>query len=222
MLRPWQRPLARHRPGKVLLDLAVALAVGGDCLADIDQLRAAPEVFGPVASDPTVSRLIDTLAADAPAALAAIAAARAAARARAWELAEEHAPGHGADDSAPLVIDVDATLVTAHLEKECAAPTFKRGFGFHPLWSFVDHWQQGTGEPLAFLLRGQRRLQHRGGPQDGHRRRAGPAARRALPRPEGADPHRRRRRHARAADLADPPPAVLLGRLHLPGDLASI
>jgi hypothetical protein len=152
-LRPWQRPLARHRPGKVLLDLAVALAVGGDCLADIGQLRAAPEVFGPVASDPTVSRLIDTLAADAPAALAAIATARAAARARAWQLAGEHAPDFGIDASAPLVIDVDATLVTAHSEKESAAPTFKRGFGFHPLWAFVDHGQQGTGEPLAFLLR---------------------------------------------------------------------
>src|SRR5215217_1588337 len=152
-LRPWQRPLARHRPGKMLLDLAVALAVGGDCLADIGQLRAAPEVFGPVASDPTVSRLIDALAADAPAALAAIAAARAAARARAWALAGEHAPDHHTDAARPLVIDVDATLVTAHSEKECAAPTFKRGFGFHPLWAFVDHGQQGTGEPLAFLLR---------------------------------------------------------------------
>jgi hypothetical protein len=152
-LRPWQRPLARHRPGKVLLDLAVALAIGGDCLADLAQLRAAPQLFGPVASDPTVSRLVDTLAADAPAALAAIAAARAAARARAWALAAEHAPGHGAKASAPLVIDVDATLVTAHSEKEAAAPTFKRGFGHHPLWAFVDHGAEGTGEPLAFLLR---------------------------------------------------------------------
>src|SRR4051795_11900909 len=53
----------------------------------------------------------------------------------------------------PLVIDVDATLVTAHSEKERAAPTFKRGFGFHPLWAFVDHGPDGTGEPLAFLLR---------------------------------------------------------------------
>jgi hypothetical protein len=67
--------LARHDP--VLLGLAVSLAVGGDCLADLVQLRAAPEVFGPVASDPTVSRLIDTLATDGPAALAAIATARA-------------------------------------------------------------------------------------------------------------------------------------------------
>ena len=45
-LEPWRRPLARHDPGKILLDLAVSLAVGGDCLADLAQLRAAPEVFG--------------------------------------------------------------------------------------------------------------------------------------------------------------------------------
>jgi hypothetical protein len=93
-LAPWRRPLARHDPGKIVADLAVSLAIGGDCLADLAQLRGAPEVFGPVASDPTVSRTIDALAADAPAALAAIAAARAAARARAWSLAGEHAPDH--------------------------------------------------------------------------------------------------------------------------------
>ncbi len=152
-LAPWRRPLARHDPGKVLLDLAVSLAIGGDCLADVAQLRAAPEVFGPVASDSTVSRLIDRLAADAPAALAALASARATARARAWSLAGEHAPDHDRNVSRPLVIDVDATLVTAHSEKEAAAPTFKRGFGFHPLWAFVDHGGEGTGEPLAFGLR---------------------------------------------------------------------
>jgi Transposase DDE domain group 1 len=129
----------------VLLDLAVNLAVGRDCLADLAQLRAAPEVFGPVASDPTVSRLIDTLAADAPAALAAIASARAAARATAWSLAGGNAPDHHADASRPVVIDVDATLVSAHSAKESAAPTFKRGFGFHPLWAFLDHGQEGTG-----------------------------------------------------------------------------
>jgi Transposase DDE domain group 1 len=152
-LTSWRRPLARHDPGKIVLDLAVSLAIGGDCLADLAQLRAAPEVFGPVASDPTVSRCIDALAADAPAALAAINTARAAARSAAWSLAGERAPDRGADASRPLVIDVDATLVTAHSEKELAAPTFKRGFGFHPLWAFVDHGQEGTGEPLAVLLR---------------------------------------------------------------------
>jgi hypothetical protein len=152
-LSPWRRPLARHNPGKIVLDLALSLAMGGDCLADIAQLRAHPEVFGPVASDPTVSRLIDSLAVDADATLAAIGAARAAARGRAWSLAGAHAPDHGVDAARPLVIDVDATLVTAHSEKESAAPTFKRGFGFHPLWAFVDHGPEGTGEPLAVLLR---------------------------------------------------------------------
>lgn len=152
-LAPWRRPLAIHDPAKILLDLAVSLAIGGDCLADIAQLRACPEVFGRVASDPTVSRLVDTLAADAPAALSAINTARAAARVQAWRLAGERAPDHAANASAPVVIDVDATLVTAHSEKEAAAPTFKRGFGFHPLWAFVDHGAEGTGEPLAFQLR---------------------------------------------------------------------
>ena len=63
-LEPWRLPLAVHDPGKVLLDLAIAVAIGGDCLADIGQVRAMPAVFGPVASDPTVSRLIDRLALD--------------------------------------------------------------------------------------------------------------------------------------------------------------
>jgi len=80
----WRKPLAVHDPGKVVLDLAVMLALGGDCLADIGLLRAEPGVYGRVASDPTVSRTVDALAADAPAALRAIDAARAVARARVW------------------------------------------------------------------------------------------------------------------------------------------
>ena len=116
-------------------------------------LRAEPAVFGLVASDPTVSRTIDRLAHDATAALAAIDTARAAARARAWALAGDHAPDYSIDAGRPLVIDVDATLVTAHSDKEGAAPTFKKGFGHHPLWAFVDHGPDGTGEPLAALLR---------------------------------------------------------------------
>jgi len=149
----WRKPTARHDPGKIVLDLAVSLALGGDCLADVAQLRAQPGVFGPVASDPTVSRLITTLARDAPAALAAIDRARAAARSKAWALAGDLAPGHGRDITHPLVLDVDATLVTAHSEKEQAAPTFKGGFGHHPLCVFLDHGPAGTGEPLAVLLR---------------------------------------------------------------------
>jgi Transposase DDE domain group 1 len=152
-LAPWRKPMSSHDPGKVVLDLAIALAAGGDCLADIGVLRAEPAVFGAVASDPTVSRLISALAADAPKAVAALAAARAAARNTAWAVAGDRSPDHGIDAEHPLVIDLDATLVTAHSDKESAAPTFKRGYGFHPLCAFVDHGATGTGEPLAILLR---------------------------------------------------------------------
>ncbi|MGH8210425.1 MAG: transposase, partial [Steroidobacteraceae bacterium] len=55
-LARWRPPLAIHDPGKVVLDLAVTLALGGDCLADIALMRAEPDVYGLVASDPTVSR----------------------------------------------------------------------------------------------------------------------------------------------------------------------
>jgi hypothetical protein len=152
-LGPFRKPLARHDPGKILLDLAVSLALGGDCLADIAQLRAHPELFGTVASDPTVSRLISVLAADADTALAAIGRARATARSHAWTAAGSTAPDHTIDEQKPLVIDIDATLVTAHSDKEHAAPNFKRGYGFHPLCAFVDHGEYGTGEPVAMLLR---------------------------------------------------------------------
>jgi hypothetical protein len=63
------------------------------------------------------------------------------------------APGHGIDTDHPLMIDLDATLVTAHSDKESAAPTFKRGYGFHPLCAFVDHGPAGTVERLATALR---------------------------------------------------------------------
>lgn len=153
-LAPWRNPLAVHDPGKILLDQVLSLAMGGDCLADVDRLRSQPGIFGPVASDPTVSRLIRTLAADVPVALAAINTVRAEVRCRAWAAAGPDSPAHAASEQNPLVVDLDATLVTSHSEnKEQAKPTYKRGFGFHPLAAFVDHGSGGTGEPLAMLLR---------------------------------------------------------------------
>jgi hypothetical protein len=146
-LASWRPARAVHDPGKTVLDLAVAIALGGDCLADVAVCRAQPELFGAVASDPSVSRLIDALG-DAPAAaIAAIRAARAAARATVW--------GHRSPLSATerVVVDLDATLVGAHSEKEGATPNFKREFGFHPILAFVDHGAGGTGEPLAAMLR---------------------------------------------------------------------
>ena len=118
-LGPWRRPLAIHDPGKIVGDLAVAVALGGDAAADVAVLRAQPGVFGPVASDPTVSRLIGHLAEDADAALAAITAARATARERVWQ----HAGAPVQDGQ--VVIDLDATLVLAHSEKEDATRTWK-------------------------------------------------------------------------------------------------
>ena len=152
-LAPWRKPLAIHDPAKVITDLALTLALGGDCLADIALLRAEPGLYGRVASDATVSRTIDALATDAPAALKAIDVARAVARKRAWALAGADAPDHATNARKPLIIDLDATLVASHSEKELAKPTFKKGFGFHPLCSFIDHGTAGTGEPLAMLLR---------------------------------------------------------------------
>jgi hypothetical protein len=149
-LERWRASRAVHDPGKIIADLVVMLALGGDCLADIAVLRAQPELAGLVASDPVVSRLVSALAADAPRALRAIRQARAAARERAWALAGDRAPG----SNGPLIpVDIDATIVTAHSEKERAAPTWKKTFGFHPLASFADHGAGAGGEALAIVLR---------------------------------------------------------------------
>ena len=149
-LQRWQAPRAVHDPGKVIADLAVAVALGGDCLADIAVLRSQPGLSGPVASDPVVSRLIARLAADAPRALKVIRAVRAAARERAWALAGDASPGA---DGKLVTVDIDATVVTAHSEKAQATSTWKKTFGFHPLAAFADHGPEGSGEPLAIMLR---------------------------------------------------------------------
>ena len=152
-LAAWRAPRAVHDPGKVLLDLAVSLCLGGDCLADIAVLRAQPALFGVVASDPTVSRLVDRLAAHPDRALARIRKARAEARKASWAHTCPVAPGQ-------LIVDLDASLVTSHSEKELASSTYKKGFGFHPLLAFADHTPGkdgvrvgGGGEPLAAILR---------------------------------------------------------------------
>jgi hypothetical protein len=147
-LAPWRKPRAVHDPGKVLLDVALAVAVGGDCLVDVAIGRAEPAVFGPVASDPTVSRLVDTLATAGPRALAAIRRARSEVRERVWRLTDS-APDAGGE----VIVDIDGVLVLAHSDKQDAAPTWKKTFGHHPLLAFVDHGHDGSGEPVAGLLR---------------------------------------------------------------------
>jgi hypothetical protein len=152
-LAPWRRPLAVHDPGKVLIDVATAVALGGDCLADVAAVRSQPELFGQVASDPTVSRVIAALAADIDTVLPTIRAARARARAQVWGRRRPLAGILGSRDGGQVIIDIDATLVTAHSDKEHAEPTHKRGFGFAPMCAFVDHGPTGTGETLALDLR---------------------------------------------------------------------
>ena len=129
----------RHDPGRVVRDLAVMLADGGDCLSDLRAVRDQEPLFGTVASDATALRVIAAIAAD-PALLDGLRAARARARENAWKAGA--AP-------ARIVIDIDARLITAHSEKEGAAGTFKRGFGFHPLLAYLDQ----TREALAGVLR---------------------------------------------------------------------
>jgi hypothetical protein len=110
-LAPWRKPRAIHDPGKTLVDLALAVALGGDCLADIALLRSEPAVFGPVASDPTVPRLIGTLAASGEKALTAIHAARSEVRRQVWELVDDRAPDAGGQRNGP------PTPSAAHLRR---------------------------------------------------------------------------------------------------------
>ncbi len=136
-MEPTKRRRRGHDRGRVLVDLAVMLAGGGETISDLAVLRDQPGLFGEVASLATAWRALDAID---DAALARIAVARAAGRRQAWAAGAD--PGF-------YVIDIDATLVTAHSEKEGAAPTYKRGFGFHPLLAFLD----ATGEALAAKLR---------------------------------------------------------------------
>ena len=128
-----------HDPGRVIRDLAVMLADGGECVSDLGAVREQDALFGPVASDSTAFRMVDRIT-STPGLLEAVRVAHARARARFWEL-------HGAPER--LTLDVDATLITAHSEKENAAGNYKGGYGFHPLQVYLDE----TREALGSLLR---------------------------------------------------------------------
>ena len=127
----------RHDPGRVLTQLAVMLADGGDCLSDLATLRDEPRLFGDVASDPTAWRVLASLHSES---FRRLQRARADAREKAW-----------AAGMAPrtVTLDIDATLIGAHSEKEDARSNYKSGFGFHPMCCYLDE----TGEALSALLR---------------------------------------------------------------------
>lgn len=140
-----------HDPGRVAADVAVMLADGGEAIADLAVLRDQPGLFGTVASDPTAWRVLADLDTEA---LVRLRAARAAAREVAWaqrfetrgQLPQVSAAGRVVPG---LVLDVDASIVVCHSEKESATRTWKMTFGYHPLFCFLDN----TREALSGLLR---------------------------------------------------------------------
>jgi hypothetical protein len=141
-----------HDPGQVLVDVAVMLADGGEAIADIAALADQPDLHGPVASPATAWR---TLAAVDERRLRELGRARAVARERAWLARAEITgrmlpPAHAAGrDLDYVVLDIDATLIEVHSEKEQASAHFKGGFGMHPILCFLDN----TNEALAGILR---------------------------------------------------------------------
>jgi len=138
-----------HDRGRVLVDVAVLIAGGGEAIADIDVLRHQGEVLGSVASAPTVWRALDEVT---PAPTKRIDKARATVRAHVWSQLPGGLPASRVADTDlgdTVVLDVDATLVTTHSEKEGSASTFKKGFGYHPLGVWCDN----TQESLALMLR---------------------------------------------------------------------
>ncbi len=133
-----------HFPGTVLADLAVAIADGADSISDLKSLRDQPVLFGPVASTSTAWRVLDRVT---EVHLSKLRAGRATARAAAWEA------GAAPDLSRELCLDIDATIVIAHSEKELASATWKHTFGFHPLLCFLDRPDISSGEGLSGLVR---------------------------------------------------------------------
>ena len=138
--------------GVALASMAVVIVLGAASMSDIALLDHQAPVLGAPPSDTTVRRTLE-LADDKT--LRKVAKARAKIRAHVWQLIAATPAGFpwlaiaGKTLAGWLVIDMDATLITAHSDKEGAAPTFKKGFGFHPLGA----WLANTGECLAMLLR---------------------------------------------------------------------
>ena len=143
VLVPTYKAMPIHFPGSVLCDLAVAIADGADSISDLRVLRGRPDELGEVASDSTAWRVLDRVKIPH---LLGLRQGRAAARARAWSA------GAAPDLTSELSLDIDATIVIAHSDKELASPTWKRTFGFHPLLCFLDRPEIASGEALAGIL----------------------------------------------------------------------
>lgn len=145
---------ATHRPGKIISDLTLMLAAGGEQVTDVDQLRAAPGLFGNVASESTISRFMARIKEEPEAFAYAFATMQRSLRAKVWAAAGKRNPALRATPADPLVIDIDASLVNVHSDKEFSAGTYKGGYGFSPMIAMVDYCKgNGTGEVLAIMMR---------------------------------------------------------------------
>jgi hypothetical protein len=130
-----------HDRGKVVVQAMLMMAGGGEACSDIEKLRAQPALFGEVPSDSTLYRTFFQLD---PTKVIGLWEAMAQARSRVWTRAA------ATTGTAPIVVDIDASLHQIHSEnKELTGPTYKGGFGFHPVYCFAD----ATGETLAVRLR---------------------------------------------------------------------
>ncbi len=138
-----------HDRGQVLSDVAVVLADGGEAICDINVLRHQSQVLGPIASAPTVWRVLDEAT---PARLGKIHTARAKVRRHVWSQLEatDGIPASTVADTdlgKTIVLDVDATIVVTHSEKELASATFKT-FGYHPIGVWVDNTEEFVAAKL--------------------------------------------------------------------------
>ncbi len=145
---------ARHRPGTILGSLAVMLAGGGEHVSDLDILRTGAGVFGKVASNATISRFFERTVTNPDVFTYGFATLTRELRSRAWEAAADRNPALMATALDPLIVDLDATLVTSHSDKEQAVGTYKGGYGFAPFIASVDYGAgNGGGEILAAVMR---------------------------------------------------------------------
>jgi hypothetical protein len=143
-----------HDRGQVVTDVAVALAHGATNVAAATRMLADVEIVcGPAASSATAWRVFADLDA---AALARLAAARAAQRRTVWAALAARPQGFpwlevaGHTWDGWIVLDVDASLIESHSDKQGAEPTFKKHiFGLHPIVVSVAN----TDEVLTVLLR---------------------------------------------------------------------
>jgi hypothetical protein len=147
-------PGARHRPGTILGSLAVMLAGGGEHVSDLDILRTGAGVFGELASNATISRFFERTVTNPDVFTYGFATLTRELRSRAWESAGDRNPALKGTALDPLIVDLDATLVTSHSDKDQALGTYKGGYGFAPFIASIDYGGgNGTGEILAALLR---------------------------------------------------------------------